>query len=90
LVKGREAFCGGSLLVDRAESSENRISDSALTEPSVATLSARSVRPCRIASTPSWMAVAPEAQAVDRVTGSPRVPNRSARRSEIEPNRMAS
>ena len=36
------------------------------------------------------IAVAPEAQAVDRVTGRPRVPNLSARRSEIEPNCTAS
>ena len=66
------------------------ISASAVTEPSVPTVSARSVRPWRIASTPSWMAVAPEAQAVDSVTGSPRVPKRSARRSEIAPKAQAS
>ena len=36
------------------------------------------VSPRRIASTPSWIAVAPEEQAVDREIGEPLVPNSSA------------
>jgi hypothetical protein len=34
-----------------------------------------SVSPRRIASTPSWIAVAPDAQAVDSEIGDPLVPN---------------
>ena len=49
--------------------------------------SAASVSPRRIASTPSWMALAPEAQAVDSEIGEPLVPNFSARLSATEPNR---
>ena len=37
--------------------------------------SAASASPRRIASTPSWIAVAPEAQAVESVIGEPLVPN---------------
>ena len=69
------AACGGSFGVDSAESSEKRISDSGLTEPSVPMHSAASVSPRRIASTPSWIAVAPDAQAVDSEIGEPLVPN---------------
>ena len=79
-----------SLWVESADSSEKRISASAVAEPSAPIDSARSHSPRRIASTPSWMAVAPEAQAVDSVIGRPRVPNRSARRSAIEPNWVVS
>ena len=87
LEKGRAAFCGLSLLVDSAERSEKRITASGLTEPSVPTQSAESVSPRRIASTPSWIALAPEAQAVDSEIGEPRVPNFSAIWSATEPNR---
>ena len=83
---GLEAFSGWSLLVDSAESSEKRISASAVAEPSAPIDSARSHSPRRIASTPSWMAVAPEAQAVDSVTGRPWLPKRSASRSAMQPN----
>ena len=65
--------------VESAESSEKRISDSGLTEPSVPMQSAASVSPRRIASTPSWIAVAPDAQAVDSEIGEPLVPKLSAR-----------
>jgi hypothetical protein len=77
LEKGLEAFSGTSFWVDSADSSEKRTSASAVTEPSVPTEMTRSASPRRIASTPSWIAVAPEAQAVDRVIGRPRVPSRS-------------
>src|ERR1039457_6624202 len=87
LENGLTAACGTSLLVDRAESKENRITASGLIEPSVPTQSAASVSPRRIASTPSWMAVAPEAQAVDREIGEALVPNLSARWSATEPSR---
>ena len=79
LEKGREAACGGSFWVDSAESSEKRTSASGFTVPSVATHSAASVSPRRIASTPSWIEVAPEAQAVDSEIGEPLVPKVSAR-----------
>ena len=65
--------------VDSAESSEKRTRASGLTEPSVATQRVASASPRRIASTPSWMAVAPEAQAVDSEIGDPLVPNVSAK-----------
>ena len=52
---------------------------SGLTEPSVATQSAASASPRRIASTPSWIEVAPDAQAVDSEIGDPLVPKVSAR-----------
>ena len=80
LEKGFAAFCGWSLLaVESAESSEKRINDSGVIEPSVPMQSAASVSPRRIASTPSWIALAPDAQAVDSEMGEPRVPNLSAR-----------
>ena len=85
-----EAPCGGSFEVDSAESSEKRIRLSTLTEPSVPMHSAASVSPRRIASTPSWIAVAPDAQAVDSEIGEPSVPNFSARWSATEPNRKRS
>ena len=83
---GFEAACGGSFCVDSADSSENRTSASGLTEPSVPTHSAASASPRRIASTPSWIAVAPEAQAVESEIGEPLVPNVSARWLATEPN----
>ena len=75
---GFDAFCGGSFCVDSADSSEKRITASSVAEPSAPIEMARSHSPRRIASTPSWIAVAPDAQAVDSVIGTPRVPNRSA------------
>ena len=48
--------------------------------------SAASVSPRRIASTPSWIAVAPEAQAVDSEIGEPLVPNLSAMVLATEPS----
>ena len=86
LEKGREAACGGSFWVDSAESSEKRTRASGFTVPSVATHSAASVSPRRIASTPSWIEVAPEAQAVDSEIGEPLVPKVSARYAATEPN----
>ena len=83
---GFEAACGGSFCVDRADSRENRTSASGLTEPSVPTHSAASASPRRIASTPSWIAVAPEAQAVESEIGEPLVPKLSARWLATEPN----
>jgi hypothetical protein len=41
--------------------------------------------PRRIDSTPSWIAVAPDEQAVEREMGEPLVPNRSAMRSPTLP-----
>ena len=87
LLNGRDADAGGSFRVDSADSSENRIRLSGLTDASVPTTSAASVSPRRIASTPSWIAVPPDAQAVEVATGEPFVPNRSARASPTEPNR---
>ena len=81
LEKGFEASAGISFEPDKAESSEKRISASAVTEQSVPTQSAASVSPRRIDSTPSWMVEAPEAQAVVSEIGAPRVPKRSASRS---------
>ena len=66
LANGLAAAFGLSLLVDSADSSEKRITASGLIEPSVPMQSAASVSPRRIASTPSWTALAPEAQAVDK------------------------
>ncbi len=83
---GFEAACGGSFCVDRADSSENRTSASGLTEPSVATHSAALASPRRIASTPSWIAVAPDAQAVESEIGEPLVPKLSASWLATEPN----
>src|SRR5579871_2111035 len=82
---GRAAACGASLRIDSADSSEKRIRFSRLTEPSVATHSAASVSPRRIASTPSWIALAPDAHAVDSEIGDPLVPKVSARLSATEP-----
>ena len=81
LENGFDASSGFSLAFDSAERSEKRITASAVTEQSVPTQSAASVSPRRIASTPSWMAVAPEAQAVVSEIGAPLVPKRSASRS---------
>src|SRR5262245_13214191 len=86
LENGFEAACGGSFWVDSADSSEKRTIASGLTEASVATQSAASVSPRLIASTPSWIAVAPEAHAVDSEIGEPLVPYVSARLLAIEPN----
>ena len=83
---GFEAACGGSFWVDSADSRENRTIASGLTVASAPTHSAASVSPRRMASTPSWMAVAPEAQAVDSEIGDPLVPSVSARRTATEPN----
>ena len=89
-AKGLAAASGGSLWVDSAESREKRISASACTEPSVPMHRAASVSPRRIASTPSWIAVAPEEHAVDSEIGEPLVPKRSAIRSATVPNRKRS
>src|ERR1700756_1114902 len=83
---GFDAPCGESFWVDRAESSEKRTSASGFTEPSVPTHKAASVSPRRIASTPSWIGGAPDAQAVDSEIGEPLVPNDSTRRAATEPN----
>src|SRR6266545_3300681 len=90
LAKGLAAASGGSFDVDSADNSEKRIKASGLTEPSVPMQSAASVSPRRIASTPSWIALAPEAQAVESETGDPLVPKRSARCSATDPNRQRS
>ena len=82
---GFEAVAGSSLRVESAESSEKRISDSGFTEPSVPMQSAAAVSPRRIASTPSWIAVAPDEQAVESEIGEPFVPKRSAMRSATVP-----
>src|SRR5882672_10573963 len=83
---GLEAACGELFCVDSADSSEKRTSASGLTEPSVPTHSAALASPRRIASTPSWIAVAPDAQAVESEIGEPLVPNVSARYAATEPN----
>jgi len=75
------------LRVESADSSENRIRLSGFTEASVPATSAASDSPRRIASTPSWIAVPPEAQAVEVAMGEPLVPKRAARFSPTEPNR---
>src|SRR5260370_9184096 len=77
--KGFDAACGGAFCVDNAESRENRTSASGLTVPSVATHSAASASPRRIVSTPSWIEVAPDAQAVESEIGDALVPKGSAR-----------
>src|ERR1700750_3324171 len=87
LENGFEAACGGVFCVDSADNSEERIGASGLTEASVATHSAISVSPRRIASTPSWIAVAPDAQAVDSEIGDPLVPKGSTRCSATAPHR---
>src|SRR6201996_5532285 len=84
--KGRTAAWGGSLWVERADSNENRTRASGLTEPSVATQRVASASPRRMASTPSWMAVAPDAHAVESEIGEPLVPYVSARYPATEPN----
>src|SRR5206468_5363827 len=84
------AACGGSFAVDSADNSEKRIRHSALTEPSVPMQSAASASPRRIASAPSWIALAADAQAVDTEIGEPLVPKRSARCSATEANRQRS
>src|SRR5882724_6220059 len=68
---GFAAAAGCSFDIDRADNNENRIKDSALTDPSAPIQRATSDSPRRIASTPSWIALAPEAHAVDRLTGEP-------------------
>src|ERR1700737_1856868 len=70
---GFTALRGGAFWVESADSNENRIKASGLTEPAVATQSAASASPLRIASTPTWLAVAPDAQAVDSEIGEPLV-----------------
>lgn len=89
LENGRDAFSGVSFWVESAESSEKRIIVSGFIEPSAATTSAASLSPRRIASMASWIAVAPEAQAVVSEIGEPLVPKVSARRSPTEPNRQS-
>src|SRR5207248_7415071 len=83
---GLAAASGTSFAVDRADSKEKRIRDSAVIDPSAPTHNAASVSPLRIASTPSWMALAPEAQAVDSEIGEPLVPKRFAMCSATDPN----
>src|ERR1051326_7820578 len=90
LENGFAACWGGSFWVEGGDNRENRTTDSGLVEPSVATHSAASDSPRRIASSPSWIALAPEAQAVDSVMGEPWVPNFAARCSATEPNRNRS
>ena len=86
LANGLEAASGGSFAVDSADRSEKRMRFSGLTVPSAATHSAASVSPRRIASRPSWIALAPDAHAVVSEIGMPCVPNLSARWVPIEPN----
>ena len=89
-VLGKRLGRGGMRrLVLRRQRRQQRKADQAsgLTEPSVATHSAASASPRRIASTPSWIALAPDAQAVDSEIGEPLVPKVSARWSATEPNR---
>src|SRR6185436_5493255 len=86
LAKGFAACSGGSTEVDSAERSEKRTSDSVLIEPSEPMQSAALASPRRIASTPSWIAVAPDAQAVDSEIGEPLVPYLSARWLATDPN----
>ena len=81
---------GGSFWVDSAESSEKRTSDSGVNEPSAPTASATWHSPRRSASTPSWMALPPEAQAVLSEIGEPSVPKCAARRSPRMPYFMDS
>ena len=90
LENGFAAAVGGSFAVESAERSEKRISVSALIDPSVPMHSAASASPRRIASTPSWIALAPDAHAVESEIGEPLVPKRSAMPSATEPNRKRS
>src|ERR1043166_4937561 len=87
LENGFAAAAAGSFWVESAERSEKRIRVSGFTVPSVPTHSAASVSPRRIASSPSWIALAPDAQAVVTEMGDPCVPNVSAKRSAIEANK---
>src|SRR3978361_566621 len=87
---GLAAACGGSFWVDSADSSQKRTSASGAPEPSVATHTAAAASPRRMASTPSWIALAPDAQAVESEIGEPLVPNLSARGSGPEPNQTRS
>src|ERR1700744_5188938 len=82
---GLDAERGGSVWVDSADKRENRTSASGLTDPSVATHNAASVSPRRMASTPSWIDVAPDAHAVDSEIGDPLVPKASAGLVATEP-----
>ena len=75
--------------MERAESREKRISASGWIEPSVPMQSAVSQAPRRMASTPSWMAEAPEAQAVERVMGEPWGPNSAISRAAMPPLMVA-
>src|SRR5262249_6624685 len=84
---GFAAAGAGSFWVESAESREKRIKVSGFTVPSVPTHSAASVSPRRIASRPSWIALAPDAQAVVTEIGEPCVPNVSAKRSAIDANK---
>src|SRR5260370_10075740 len=86
LENGLAAACGGSFAVDSADNSEKRIRHSALTEPSGPMQSAASASPRRIASTPSWIALAPDAQPVDTEIGEPLVPQPSASRPATDAN----
>src|SRR5262249_3562169 len=79
LENGRAAPCGGSFVVERGGRGGDRINDSGLTGPSGPIASAASVSPGRGGCTPSWVAVAPDAQAVETEIGEPLVPNFSAR-----------
>ena len=90
LENGFAAPSGGSFWVESADRSEKRTSDSGFTEPSVPMQSAASISPRRIASTPSWIAVAPEEQAVESEIGEPLVPKRSAIRSATVPKMNSS
>src|ERR1700743_1226313 len=85
--KGRTAAWGGSLWVERADSNENRTRASVLTEPSVATQRVASASPRRMASTPSWMAVAADAHEGESEIGEPLVPIFWGRGSATEPKR---
>ena len=85
LENGFEAPSGGSFCVDSAERSEKRMSDSGVHE-TVGPDAQGSLRLApRIASTPSWIAVAPDEQAVESEIGDPFVPKLSATRSATVP-----
>src|SRR5262245_21778817 len=90
LENGFAAACGGSFAVDSADNSEKRIKHSALTEPSVPMQSAASASPRPLASTPSWLALVPDAQAVDTELRAALAPKRSARCSATDANRQRS
>jgi hypothetical protein len=72
-------------LVESADKSEKRTTDSAVIDPSAPIASAASHSPRWIASSPSWIAVAPDAQAVVSEIGEPCVPKCSARLSGTTP-----